>query len=591
MTDRSGKEGYSIKAYIPDNYSWVPFIRELIDIEDRRFQYHFWVDVLAKMRALIDNILGEPVSGWSTITEQYIKIKYFQDYPRSFFQKIREAIIAFTFSIFYDKKTIIENYLNSVYMGNRIYSVHAAARIYFHKDNFGVLNEEERTILITLIHNPGLSLDDVKFQNYFSEVKNRLGFTFESQIHSLEKIQNIDYFPFVSRKAEDLCSQNNQEENWILFIQADCTKGEFRTTIDAQLSLFARNSLNQTLTQLHKKHVTNGAIFWLNPLTKEILIYEWSRDFYSQSIDGQVDVITSPRQPGSSMKPFLYLLALKNNFHPNSVILDLERQYPSFQPGLTYTSENYTLKEYGLVRFKKALWNSLNNASVRLAQELWINRVYDFYKQNGFHFDFPAEHYWYSLVLGNPTIRLYDLVMSYIRLVPTPDKDGYIDEDKYLLMDILKNPDNRDISFGVNSLLNTSIPQAVKTGTSSDFRDNTIVSYSPDMVLWIWVWNNDNSSMLGVTGVTGAAPVWHNVIEESIRRGYIRDLEIKMPESLQKTPYCLDSDCYRQEISIQKLWSRFYSRISDSIYDARDIPETLQKSEIKRLEELGFRIQ
>lgn len=73
--------------------------------------------------------------------------------------------------------------------------------------------------------------------------------------------------------------------------------------------------------------------------------------------------------------------------------------------------------------------------------------------------------------------------MSYIRLVPTPDKDGYIDEDKYLLMDILKNPDNRDISFGVNSLLNTSIPQAVKTGTSSDFRDNTIVSYSPDMVL------------------------------------------------------------------------------------------------------------
>jgi hypothetical protein len=75
------------------------------------------------------------------------------------------------------------------------------------------LNEEERAILITLIHNPGLSIDDVKFQNYFSEVKNRLGFTFESQIHSLDKIQNIDYFPFVSRKAEDLCLKNNQEEN------------------------------------------------------------------------------------------------------------------------------------------------------------------------------------------------------------------------------------------------------------------------------------------------------------------------------------------------------------------------------------------
>ena len=111
MTDKTSKEGYSIKKNIPNDYPSVPLIRELIDIEDWRFEYHFWIDILAKMRALIDNLSGNPVSGWSTLTEQYIKIKYFQDYPRSFSQKIREATISFIFSIFYFFMYFVRYYL------------------------------------------------------------------------------------------------------------------------------------------------------------------------------------------------------------------------------------------------------------------------------------------------------------------------------------------------------------------------------------------------------------------------------------------------------------------------------------------------
>ena len=188
----------------------------------------------------------------------------------------------------------------------------------------------------------------------------------------------------------------------------------------------------------------------------------------------------------------------------------MESEYNSFKEGSVYISENYSLREYGLVRLKKALGNSFNNASVRLARELGLEEVYDYYKSYGFQLPRSAEHYGYSLVLGNPSITLEQLVYSYAELVPpiqlspqgrksklqgeekmqllSPSgrensRERDEEQSKFLLYDILSDPDNRDVSFGVNSILNTSIPQAVKTGTSSDFRDNLVISYHPDLVV------------------------------------------------------------------------------------------------------------
>lgn len=163
--------------------------------------------------------------------------------------------------------------------------------------------------------------------------------------------------------------------------------------------MFARKTLGNSLDELGGKNVTNGAIFAVQPITQEVLIYEGSRDFYSTATDGQVDVILQPRQMGSTLKPFLYLYALKSGYSPDSLLIDIQSEYNSFKNDTTYISENYSLKEYGLVRLKKALGNSLNNASVRLARELGLEKVYDFYISQGFHFEYPAEHYGYSLVL------------------------------------------------------------------------------------------------------------------------------------------------------------------------------------------------
>jgi membrane carboxypeptidase/penicillin-binding protein PbpC len=290
----------------------------------------------------------------------------------------------------------------------------------------------------------------------------------------------------------------------------------------------------------------------------------------------------------STMKPFLYFMALTLWFHPDDLLIDTKNIYPSFQPWRTYISENYTLWEYGLIRFKEALWNSLNNASVRLAHIIWLNDVYDFYQKIGFSFDFPAEYYGYALVLGNPDITLIDLVKNYIQLVPKASEKEY--SDKFLLYEILRDPDNRSISFGTNSILNTSIFQAVKTWTSSNFRDNTLISYSSSIVIGVWVGNNDNSPMHSVTGLSWAGRLWHNITEEMIQKNYIIEDRLPIPSDLEKTEYCLDINCFRKELSYQKKWKKYFSRIRSNVYDVRDIKWFIQEDE-KYLRDLGFPIR
>ncbi len=562
------------------------FVQALIQIEDKNYYEHWGVNLPAKLRALRDNIVWKRVSGGSTITEQYVKNKYFKTAKRSYLQKAREAILAVYFSLPHrgrclsdnedggskflkQKNHILNIYYHDAYFGNQLYGVGAALEVYFGKNDLDDLTQEEIVILISLIHNPGIqSLEEQYFREYFEQVKKRLGYEFErTYFGTLPKKENKDRFPFVT-------------QNYIKY-PVDQTM-----TIDAQLQEFSRNILQETLKGLQGKHVTNGAIFAMNPKTREVLIYQGSKDFYATDIDGQVDVIRSLRQPGSTMKPFLYLQALESWAGTESLILDIESQYNSFKEGKTYISENYSLKEYGLVRLKKALGNSFNNAAVRLALELGLQNVYEFYESYGFHFPYDAEHYGYSLVLGNPSIRLEDVVRSYAKLLPTTE-----DINKFLLYDILSDPDNRDVSFGVNSILNTSISQAVKTGTSSDFRDNLVISYHPDLVVWVWVGNNDNSSMKWVTGITGAGYIWHQVIEKAIDLGYITNTKIPIPEGIEKTEYCLTTSCSRKEMHYQKTGKKYFSRLVDNIFDSRDIFETMSAYEKTQLRELWVDIK
>lgn len=591
ITNISDQDGYMIPVNVEkyDSLYSIRIIRDLLTIEDKRFLDHLGIDLLAKIRSIYLNISLKTKIGWSTLTEQLVKNTYFPNSERNLIQKVRESILSIFFSLFFSKETILEKYINTVYFWNNIYGLQTASVTYFDKYDLWLLTDEEIVILLTLIHNPSTDFSQENPSQYFSTVRNRLWYNFISTISQLKKHKNYDIFPFITQKSREICSGIHYDV--VFFIELDCEKWIFRSTIDANLWQFTRNKMWENIQKLSDKNVTNAAIFWVNPQTLEVLIYEWSRGFYAKNIDWQVDVIQSPRQPGSSVKPFLYLLALKNNIAPDNLLVDINQEYSTYKPGFSYTSENYSLKEYWLVRLKESLWNSFNNSSVRLAQHLWLNQVYNFYKIHWFQLDKPPEFYWYSLVLWNASIKLYDLVMSYVELVPKPELDGNINAEKFLLYDILSDPDNRDVSFWVNSILNTSILQAVKTGTSSNFRDNTVVSYSPDIVLGVWFWNNDNSPMIWVSGVSWAGKTWHAIIEYMIQRCYIQNKSIKIPELISLTEYCLDTHCLRKELNYMKKWNIFYSAIRDNIFDHRDIIDTLNAFDREKLKNLNFHIR
>lgn len=550
------------------------FVKDLIKIEDKNFYSHYWIDFISKLRALKDNIINKKiVNGGSTITEQYIKNHFFKNNKRTYLQKAREWFLAFYYSFSFLPNTLWENesyisfknrilsqYLHNIYFWNNLYWIWAAIEVYFWKNDLSKLSSEEITLLISLINNPWISsLDEEHFSSYFKKVKDRLWYDFENSITKLNKKENIDIFPFVTNNF-----------SWDF---------ENKTTIDAELSSYTKQVINKTLEELKFRNVTNAAVFAIDPKTREVLIYQWSKDFYSQDIDWQVDVLKSYRQLWSTLKPFLYLLALESWAWSDDLIIDLVSQYDSFQTSKTYISNNYSLKEYWLVRLKKALGNSFNNSSVRLAKELWLEKVYDFYKKYRFNLSKNPEFYWYSLVLWNPSLRLKDLVFSYSKLLDLKDKN------KFLLYDILSNPDNRDVSFWVNSILNTSIYQAVKTWTSSDFRDNVIVSYHPDFVIWVWVWNNDNSSMIWVTWISWAWYIWHSIIEKAISMWYIKDREIDIPEEIKLSKYCLDEKCFRSELNYSKDNKKYFSRLADNLYSKQDIFEKLSSDEVERLKD------
>lgn len=576
ITDKMYKNWYYKFIKIDKNSK---FIKSLLKIEDKNFYDNFWINILSKFRAIKDNISWKSISGWSTITEQYIKNKYFQNNKRTYLQKLREAILALWITSTRTKDNILNYYSQNIYFWNHLYWAWAAIEIYFNKDNIDNLTDEEITILLSLIHNPSIkSLEETNFLNYFNKVKNRLWFDFErTYFWKLNYKKNIDKLPFIKKLYSQELKYNNQ----------------INTSIDLELQEYTKEIINKNLDRLKDKNVTNAAVYAIIPKTWEVLIYQWSKDFYSKDIDWEVDVIQSKRQPWSTVKPFLYLDALEKWFNTDDLIIDMVSEYNSFVKWKTYITENYSLREYGLVRLKKALWNSMNNAAVRLWYELGLENVYNFYKKYWFEFDYDSRYYWYSLVLWNAETTLQKLVENYSKLIaPTSyPLDRGIEENKFLLQDILKNPDNRDISFWVNSILNTSILQSVKTWTSSDFRDNWVVSYSPDLVVWVWVWNNDNSSMIWVTWITWAWNIWHSIIEKAIALWYIKNNHPLTPSLLRKggleeIKYCLDIKCFRKELNFAKKWTKYYSRILDNYFSKKDLKEKLSDFEKDKLKKM-----
>jgi len=305
--------------------------------------------------------------------------------------------------------------------------------------------------------------------------------------------------------------------------------GEVRTTLDLDLNHFAARALNDNLRRIADKHATAGAVVVIDNPTGDVLALAGSGDYFEVGA-GQVNGAWMVRSPGSAVKPFTYLLALEAGANPGTVVPDVPTNFAT--PDGIYRPNNYNHRFYGPVSLRFALGNSLNVAAIRTLQIAGgpeaLQRAL---RRTGITtLDHSADYYGLGLTLGNGEVRLLELANSFATLGRLglhrpyrlllrepgnlePAHRVFDADASYLLADMLADNPARAASFGLNSYLAFDFPVACKTGTSSDYRDNWTVGYTPEFTVAVWVGNPDGSRMRGITGVTGAAPVMHEIFE------------------------------------------------------------------------------
>lgn len=559
-------------------------IKSILSIEDRRFFEHSGVDIYGKLAALKENIsAGTIVRGGSTITEQYIKNSYFAWMPRTFWQKWKEACAAIVLETQEEKSSILKKYLDTIYFWNKFYGIAAIIEAYGWEKN---LRDDDILDIVTLIKYPNITEKNrERAMTYRNILKNKLKlWTDESRLGDISAKYWFERFPFITEKI--LKAQKTFCDTWDTTEIRYWTESKLskdiciqnalylRLSLDWELMEYGRFTLQSVLQGLRDKNVTNGALYILDPKNQKILAYLGSS--YANKDSHQIDMITRRRSVGSILKPFVYLAALKLGYDGNEFILDDTKAYPTGHGTKVFVPMNYSERPFWPIRLSEALGNSLNSSTVRLSEHIGISKIYDIFLQYWLDLDHDAGYYGYSLVLWWPELTLENIVHAYTRLIDTDDMN------LFLLGEILRNPMNRAKTFWISSILGSSLPLAVKTGTSTDFRDNWAVSYHPDAVIGVWVGNADNSPMTDVSWVSGAWPIWYSMAEYMIQKWLIRKEVPKIPPWVEKISFCLDTRCIRKELRYAKKGVSQQSRPLDRIYYESDFVTNLTTEEMKK---------
>lgn len=545
----------------------------VIATEDKRFYSHAGVDHLALLRVLFGRITGRTdVGGGSTIEMQLVKTIAFPRAPRTVFQKMREMIAADFYALTHSKEATLERYLNEVYFGNGAYGVLAASQVYFQK-HVSDLSVGESALLAGMIASPA------RFDPYSHRAA--------AKARQAEVLRRMVARGYLSEEARQEAIDSGfalfppehpiVAPHFVFFVLdslaakfPDLAAGGYviRTTLDPNLQGVAERSVERRVFDLREKRVTNGAVLAADPRTGEILAMVGSANYDDEEISGRVNMVTALRQPGSSLKPFLYFEALRGGMTPATVIADTPVRYTTAE-GEPYYPRNYSYRYFGPVTLREALGSSLNIPAVRVLHDIGLPRFFGTLLEFGIKFPKPADHYGLGIVLGDGEVKLFDLVRAYgilarygkdveLRAVQSVERDGRVvyaprrqsdqslfrdaaqaEKASALLASMLSDGRARARSFGEVNLLDFGKHVAVKTGTTKDFRDNWAVGYSPDFVLGVWVGNANGQPMQGVSGVSGAVPIWYDVM----RSVYDRRPAVvwPMPDGIISRDICLPS--------------------------------------------------
>lgn len=557
-------------------------INATIATEDANFYSHPGVDVVGIVRAAWINVQGgEVIAGGSTITQQVARNLLFdpqQRAERSLRRKLREVLLAVQLQTAYSKDDILALYLNQSYYGNLAYGIEAAARAYFAR-SAPELSLAECALLAGLLqapsaYDPLTNLDAaVVRQHAVLDLMAQVGTITAEQAESAknEELQFASS-PFPIEAPHFVMAVIRQLERD--YGEALYTEGlEVVTTVNLDWQNAAQTIVQQQLARLNDastRQVTadanNAALVALDPYTGQVLTMLGSPDYFDESIDGAVNAALANRQPGSALKPFTYAVALDptrpDPWTPATMLLDVETPFVTRRLE-SYTPANFGLVENGPVLLREALASSLNVPAVVTLDHVGVSSMVQMISNAGVTTLTTNPNLDLAVTLGGGEVRLLDLTQAYsifpnggwrvdpvfilsvrnargdvlYEWQPQPPTLRVIDERvAYLINDILSDDQARILGFGRYSALNIGRPAAAKTGTTTDYRDNWIVGYTPNLVAGVWVGNADNTPMREVTGVSGAAPIW-NAFMRAVLRGQ-PELAFEQPEGIIRMDVC-----------------------------------------------------
>lgn len=519
-------------------------INATIASEDKNFYSHHGISLSGISRAFFKNFNSPYLQGGSTITQQLVKNALLSP-EKTIQRKLKEIALSLWTERMYSKDEILELYFNYVPYGGTAYGIEEGAKSYFGK-NASDLTLPEAALLAGLPVAPttlspfGTNPHLVKMRQ--TQVLTRMledGYISENDKNQAEntplsfKPQGTGIeAPHFVMYVESLLAK--------LYGDGMVTSGglEVTTTLDLSTQKTLEHSIDEELEKLTQLNVGNGAGMVVNPQNGDILAMVGSRNYFDKDIDGQVNVALMPRQPGSSIKPITYSLALMNGLTPTSRIEDSPVCFViKGQPN--YCPKNYDNRFHGNVTLRTALASSYNIPAIKLLNSLGINNMVTLARKMGITTWEDTSRFGLSLTLGGGEVTMYDMSQVYSVLATGGEKiplhpllsvkDGEgnvlkipsVESKKilptsvaYQISSILADNQARSPAFGPHSVLNVpGHTVAVKTGTTNNLRDNWTIGYTQDLLVATWVGNNDNVSMSSVaSGITGASPIWNKTI-------------------------------------------------------------------------------
>jgi len=543
--------------------------------EDADFYKHHGFNAKAVMAAVGEKVFGRTrrTRGASTITQQYVKNALLTS-DRSLTRKFKELILSVELEFMFNKDQILTMYLNEIPYGNSNAGAEAASKMYFGKPAKDLTLAEAAT-LAAIPQAPSYyspygthTKELVARKNY---VLDRMVETGKISKDEADKAKHVDTLAlgtelkprhdtmlaahFAMYTLEKIAEQYGEEK-----VQKEGLK--IITTLDYDKQKMAEQAISDGVPKLTKYNASNAALVAVDPKTGEILSMVGSKDYFDTSIDGNVNVADSLRQPGSSFKPFSYATAFKKKeYSPSKIIFDLETDF-----GGGYIPHNYNGRTNGPVTMRQALSNSLNIPAVKVMSLAGMDNVIRTATNMGITTLTDRDRYGLSLALGAAEVRPVEMAGAFsgfatggvkhdttpiLKITDSSGKTIYeykSEKDKgkevldpqiaYEINNILSDNSARSLIFGTHSALyfpNRTV--AAKTGTTTDFKDAWTVGYTPSLAVAVWVGNSNASKMSsGADGSVVAAPMFHNFIEKALanvpdeafaRPKEIQDLEVE----------------------------------------------------------------